>query len=164
MDKVFKADHLGLAGNPVILKLLSKQGDKLVLFTDTVIKVDRNAKLWKRILLITDQAFYVLDVHTYKLKRRIGLQHIQMLCLSELNDNFFAVIVPSEYDYLLASARKTEIMAILVEASKKLQATGGTAIPVQFSNRFEYTVDSENVRVVTFEDTDGGVCTKISTR
>eukprot|EP00245_Coleochaete_scutata_P011389 TRINITY_DN4212_c0_g1_i2.p1 TRINITY_DN4212_c0_g1~~TRINITY_DN4212_c0_g1_i2.p1 ORF type:complete len:202 (-),score=35.60 TRINITY_DN4212_c0_g1_i2:73-678(-) len=152
-SKIFKGDYLNLTGNQTVLKLLSKQGDKAVLFADTVLKVDRRAKMVKRLLLITDLALHILEPDTFKLKRRILLQQIEAVCLSELNDNFFAVIVPSEYDYFLASTRKTEIVTVLVEATKKLGNIN--PVHVNFSNRFEYVIDSENVREVQFEQTEG---------
>lgn len=72
-----------------------------------------------RILLITDFAIYIVDPELDSLKRRIALAAVDKLCLSKLNDNFLAVIVPSEYDLLLASARKMEIVIAFNEATMK---------------------------------------------
>ncbi|KAJ7539254.1 hypothetical protein O6H91_11G083200 [Diphasiastrum complanatum] len=157
MNRAFTGDYLEVASNQQILKLLSKQGDRLVLFADTVVKVNRKAKIRRRILLITDVAIYTLDADWCNLKRRIALNAVGKVCLSELNDNFFAIIVPSEYDCLFASTRKTEIVTILVEATKNILET---PLEVNFSNRFEYYMDSEHVREVIFEEAEGGVKTK----
>ncbi|KAG8390366.1 hypothetical protein BUALT_Bualt01G0076000 [Buddleja alternifolia] len=43
---------------------------------------------------------------------------VEKLCLSELSDNFFAIIIPAEYDLLMASTRKTEIVTVLTDAMK----------------------------------------------
>lgn len=86
----------------------------------------------RRILLITDFAIYIVDPETNALKRRIALAAVEKLCLSELSDNFFAIIVPSEYDCLVASTRKTEIVTVLVEATK---SRSNYELEVVFSNR-----------------------------
>lgn len=159
LQKVFRGDYLNLAANESIVKLLSRQGDNLVLFADVIMKVSKQCRMSKRILIITDSALYILGADIFLLKRRIPLHSISELCLSELNDNFFAVIVPAEFDCLLASTRKTEIVTVLVEATKKLIPDG---LPVTFSNRFEYSVDPETTRLVQFEKVNGGVSTTIS--
>lgn len=72
----------------------------------------------RRILLITDFAIYLVDPDADTLKRRIALAAVDRLCLSKLSDNFFAIIIPSEYDLLMASTRREEIVSVLVEATK----------------------------------------------
>lgn len=67
--------------------------------------------------MITDFALYIIDPDTDALKRRIALAAVEKLCLSELGDNFLAIIIPTEYDVLLASTRKTEIVDALVESA-----------------------------------------------
>ncbi|XP_002980279.2 myosin ID heavy chain [Selaginella moellendorffii] len=155
MYRQFQGDYINVAGNQHILKLLTKQGDRQVLFADNVIKVNRRSKVRKRVLLITDVALYSLDADWFTLKRRISLSAIEKVLLSELNDNFFALSVSTEYDCLFASTHKTEIVTILQEATRKLD----TPLEVCFSNRFEYYMDSENIREVIFEEVPGGVKT-----
>eukprot|EP00252_Welwitschia_mirabilis_P020681 TRINITY_DN5111_c0_g1_i2.p1 TRINITY_DN5111_c0_g1~~TRINITY_DN5111_c0_g1_i2.p1 ORF type:complete len:162 (+),score=24.58 TRINITY_DN5111_c0_g1_i2:172-657(+) len=128
-----RGDYLQISNNESILKLLNKQGDRHVLFADNVVKVSRSGKVKKQILLITDIAVYMLDPHWGNLSRRIALQAIEKVCLSELNDNFFALIVPSEYDSLLASTRKTEIVTVLDEATKKIS---DTPLEIVFANMY----------------------------
>ena len=93
-------------------------GDRKVLFADKVIKFTGSGKMKRRILLVTDFAIYIADPETDALKRRIALAAVDKLCLSELSDNFFAIIIPTEYDLLMASTRKTEIVTVLVDATK----------------------------------------------
>lgn len=85
----------------------------------------------RRILLVTDLAIYIVDPEANALKRRIAMDAVYKLCLSELSDNFFSIIVPSEYDLLMASTRKTEIVTVLVEATKSIS----DGLDVAFSNR-----------------------------
>lgn len=82
--------------------------------------------------MITDLAIYIVNPDTDALKRRIALGDIDKMCLSELRDNFFAIIVPREYDLLMASTRKTEIVTVLVEATKSAY---DYELEVVFANR-----------------------------
>eukprot|EP00899_Mesostigma_viride_P016623 jgi/Mesvir1/24962/Mv16932-RA.1 len=152
-------DYMQLGGNPAIHKLMSKQGDKTVLFADTVIKVNRQTKMQKRVLFVTEQALYLLEPVTYRIKRRVPLGAIEMLCLSEYSDNFFAVIIPSEYDYLLVSIHKTEIVSILLEATRK--ACDGQQPIVKIANKgghqHESIQQAPDVRVVILAASIGNI-------
>ncbi|XP_043698440.1 myosin IB heavy chain [Telopea speciosissima] len=153
-----QGDYLDVPSQPSLMKILEKQGDRQVLFADKVLKFTGSGKMKRRILLITDFAIYIVDPETDALKRRIALAAVDKLCLSELSDNFFAIIIPTEYDILIASTRKTEIVTVLVEATK---STSEYELEVLFSNRFEYHAASELVKEVEFEEVEGGVKTRI---
>lgn len=83
--------------------------------------------------MITDFALYMFDPDTGTLKRRIALAAVENMCVSKLNDNFFAIIVPTEYDLLMASTRKSEIVTVLVEAT---QSASNYELDVVSSNRY----------------------------
>ena len=70
----------------------------------------------------TDGALYNIDPASMKVRRRISLSNISHVSISLLSDNFFVVHVPLEYDYLLVSGRKTEIISVMRIAY--LSATG----------------------------------------
>ncbi|PIN21210.1 hypothetical protein CDL12_06091 [Handroanthus impetiginosus] len=112
----------------------------------------------RRILLITDFAIYIVDPDTDMLKRRIALAAVEKLCLSELKDNFFAIIILTKYDLLMASTRKTEIVTVLVDATK---SASDYELEVSQSNRFEYNAAAEVVKEVQFDEVEGGVKTRI---
>uniref|UniRef100_A0A2P2K8V2 Myosin ID heavy chain n=1 Tax=Rhizophora mucronata TaxID=61149 RepID=A0A2P2K8V2_RHIMU len=127
-----KGDYLDVPSHPHLMKILQKQGDSQVLFADKVLKFTSSGKMKRRVLLITDFAIYIVDLETDALKRRIALAAVEKIFLSELSDNFFAIIIPTEYDMLMASTRKTEIVTVLVEATK---TASNYEIDVVFSNR-----------------------------
>ena len=56
---------------------------------------------------------YNIDPTSAKIRRRIALSNISHISTSQLSDNFFLIHVPTEYDYLYISGRKTEIVAVL---------------------------------------------------
>ncbi|GAV66239.1 Myosin_TH1 domain-containing protein [Cephalotus follicularis] len=154
----YKGDYLDVPSRRHLLKILQKQGDKQVLFADKVMKFTGSGKMKSRIVLITEFAIYIVDPEMDSLKRRIALAAVDKICLSELSDHFFAVIVPTEYDLLMASTRKSEIVTKLVEATK---TASDYELDVLFSNRFEYHAAAELVKEVQFEEVEGGVKTKI---
>ncbi|OIW17063.1 hypothetical protein TanjilG_15646 [Lupinus angustifolius] len=128
----YKGDYLDVHSYPFLIKLLNKQGDKHVLFADKVLKFTGSGKIKRCILMITDFAMYIVDTEVGALKRRIAIAAVEKFCLSEFSDNFFALIIPTEYDLLMASTRKTEIVTILSEAIKN---TSDFELEVVFSNR-----------------------------
>ncbi|KAI4330921.1 hypothetical protein MLD38_029158 [Melastoma candidum] len=159
LHRDYKGDYLDVPSHPFLMKILQKQGDKRVLFADKVMKFTASGKMKRRILLITDFAIYIIDPEMDALKRRIALAAVDKMCLSELNDNFFAIIVPTEYDLLMASTRKSEIVTVLVEATK---SASDYELEVVFSNRFEYHASSDMVKEVQFDEVEGGVKTRIA--
>lgn len=159
--KMFLGDYLSLATNQNIIKILSKHGDTSVSFSDVIIKINKRNKMQERILLITESAIYNIDPGSYKVKRRIDLLELGEIRMSKLPDNFFCIHVPKEYDYLLVSNKKTEIVSKLVEnyASKK-----GSDIQLTFANSFDYKIDQDTYREIQFTTVDGGVSTQIFTK
>ncbi|KAG6426551.1 hypothetical protein SASPL_110776 [Salvia splendens] len=157
----YQGDYIDVQSRPHLMKILQKQGDRKVLFADKVIKFTGSGKMKRRILLVTDFAINITDPETDALKRRIALAAVEKLYLSELSDNFFAIIIPTEYDLLMASTRKTEIVTVLVDATK---SASGYELEVDLSNRFEYNAAAEVVKKVQFEEVEGGVKTRIVQR
>ncbi|KAF3328644.1 myosin ID heavy chain-like isoform X2 [Carex littledalei] len=127
-----KGDYLDLESNAFLSDILSKRGDQKLLFADRIIKLTGSGKIKQRAMMITDRAIYLADMDSCALRRRISLASIDRICLSKLKDNFFALIIPTEYDCLMASTRKNEIVSILVEATK---IKPSYEIAVVFSNR-----------------------------
>ncbi|KAK7293449.1 hypothetical protein RJT34_16315 [Clitoria ternatea] len=160
LHRDYKGDYVNVPSHPFLIKILHKQGDKEVLFADRILRFTGSGKMKRCVLLITDFAIYIVDPEGDVLKRRIALAAVEKICLSELSDNFFAVIIPSEYDLFLASTRKTEIVTVLVEATKSKSGSGFEP-DVVFSNRFEYNAASDLVKEVQFEEVEGGVKTRI---
>lgn len=69
-----------------------------------------------------DGSIYNIEPNSSKVRRRIPLSNISHISTSLLSDNFFLIHVPSEYDYVYVSGRKTEIVSTLRLAYQ--EATG----------------------------------------
>lgn len=119
-----KGDHLCLAGNHSVQKMLNKHGKntplpEIVKFSDFVIKINRKEKEQTRVMLITNKAIYNLMPNNYgKCKRRISVDELGSITASGISDEF-VLHVPSEYDYRFKSAKKDTICKILQEIAKK---------------------------------------------
>jgi len=120
-----KQDHLCLAGNPAVHKMLQKEGQnvpspEIVVFSDFVIKINRKDKEQTRVILLTNKAIYNLLPSSYgKCKRRIALESVAAITASAISDEF-VLHVPEEYDYRFKSAKKDKICDTLVRLFKKL--------------------------------------------
>ncbi|KAG8638356.1 hypothetical protein MANES_14G019200v8 [Manihot esculenta] len=147
-----KRDYLDIPSHPYLMKVLQKRGDSHVFFADKVMKFTGSGKMKRHILLITNIAIYIVDPETDALKRRIVLAAVEKISLSELSDNFFAIIIPTEYDILMASKRKTEIVTVLFEAIKN---ASNYELELVFSNSFKYNATAELVKEVQFEEVEG---------
>jgi hypothetical protein len=103
------------------------------------VKLNRRNKPERRDFIMTNQAFYIICRSTqqgqivYKLTRRTALADISCVILSSLSDNYLVMQIPREYDNLIESDKKTEIVAILMECYEWLT---GRRLPVQFQDRF----------------------------
>lgn len=110
-------DKLNLKDNEDIKAMLAAEGDKneTVVYSEKLVKINRKGKKQDRVLLLTDKAVYNLKPNKYKESlRRVDLKHIGMLTLSQTSPEF-AIHVPTEYDYHLASKNKDVIADLLKE-------------------------------------------------
>jgi len=98
-----------------------------VLFSDVVTKINRYDVSQERLFVVTSGAVYNLS-KARKVKRRIDVLKIESVSVSQVSDEF-AVHVPTEYDYRITSARKSEAVDCIVTAH--FNATGVT-IPVKY--------------------------------
>jgi serum/glucocorticoid-regulated kinase 2 len=119
-----KGDHLCLAGNHSVQKMLNKHGKntplpEIVKFSDFVIKINRREKEQTRVMLITNKAVYNLMPNNYgKCKRRIAIDELGSVTASQVSDDF-VLHVPAEYDYRFKSAKKDTICKVLQDLFKK---------------------------------------------
>ena len=63
--------------------------------------------------MITENGLFNLEPKTHDCKRQIPFYDISKISCSLLDDNFFIIHVPNEYDYLMVSSNKTEIISLV---------------------------------------------------
>jgi myosin-1 len=113
--KKYFGDYIRLQNSDLMKQIEKDYGDKHVLFSGVVGKFNKKYKRQDRILMITERAVYNLDPNGYMINRRIPLRRIKGVAVSPLTDGFFILNVPDEYDYLMESNKKTEILKVLAE-------------------------------------------------
>jgi hypothetical protein len=98
---------------------LVRFGDSSILFSDLVYKFNRSNKMQQRVLVITDEAVYVLNDVKLTICRRIPLEELGGVSYSSIGDEYVVIHVPSHYDYLLSCSRKLEATGQLQLAYRK---------------------------------------------
>jgi serum/glucocorticoid-regulated kinase 2 len=108
-------DHLILASNIPVLKMLKKKGEwpERVIFSEYLIKINQRDRQQTRVMCITDKAIYNLMPSSYgKCKRRIKIANLRGVSASNISDEF-VIHVPEEYDYHFKSDKKEKIVEVL---------------------------------------------------
>jgi len=147
--RVFIGDYLGITTNLETSNIMAKNGDRSVIFADTVQKVNKRNKIQTRTLLLTENGLYNLgDTKKIELKRRIDLRKIAKVSVSHLADNLFVLHVMGEYDYVFIAERKTELLAELVEEYKLLTQN---KLPVEFCDSISFTDKDKSQHRITFQ-------------
>lgn len=84
-------DHAALALLPSVAKALIKYGDTSILFSEAVLKVNREGRLKPKVLLITEHHVFTLNSETKRVSRKIPHEDVACVCMSTLADNFILV-------------------------------------------------------------------------
>ncbi|KAL0480104.1 myosin [Acrasis kona] len=143
----YMGDYLSYNANPSMKKLMKQNGDRQILFSDEMMKVNKKYKSQKRIIVMTDKNLYNIDPQEFKVKRRIPLEDIDGISLSTLPDNSFCLHMPDSYDYLLESDKKTEMIDLLTQALVK---KSNKKLPINVSDTFEFSPSHNETQSITF--------------
>ncbi|XP_053408862.1 unconventional myosin-Ib-like isoform X3 [Mercenaria mercenaria] len=87
VPRPFKGDYLNIRGDMKWKKIHSLTNDINLVFADLVHKVNRaNGKIVQQLLVVSSQAFLVIDHRTMTLKYRIPIEFIEKISLSPFQD------------------------------------------------------------------------------
>lgn len=159
IERPFKGDYIGYRENFPLKAIVERNGKEKVSFADRVNKYDRRMKAQRRVLLLSDQALYIIAIEKnpdkdkvakakkpwiYVEKRRVEHNRVKGITMSSLSDNFFVIHVPGDYDSLCENRRKTEFMATFLKYVPSLSVSfsdnislvikGGKSQSVQFAH------------------------------
>lgn len=138
---------------------MAKHGEPpVVLFSEEVLKINRRGEAVPRVMLVASNAVYLLNAETHRAHRKLPLRSLGALRMSELSDNFLAIVKPDEYDCLLVCARKIEAVMAMCDARRALGggSSAGGELPVELSLRFEYRAGANMTKIVAFTRLDDG--------
>eukprot|EP00761_Pharyngomonas_kirbyi_P008029 gb/GECH01008040.1/.p1 GENE.gb/GECH01008040.1/~~gb/GECH01008040.1/.p1 ORF type:complete len:1589 (+),score=433.96 gb/GECH01008040.1/:1-4767(+) len=134
--KSLRGDYIHLQNSPLMKQLNKDYGDTTVHFSAVVHKWNKKYKTQERVLMVTDRAVYNLDPQGYIVNRRIPFRRLHSVSVSSLTDGFFVLHVPDEYDYLMSSNKKTELLKIMAENAT---AASRHNVKIQVKNDIAYT-------------------------
>ncbi|KAJ3435426.1 hypothetical protein M0812_19614 [Anaeramoeba flamelloides] len=158
--KEFHGNYLRLENKKNIQNMMKKNRDSRIVFCDTIAKINKRNKVQERVLLITNRNIYNLDPSSYKLLRKIEINKLTAITMSTLPDNFFVLGVRDEYDYLIVSSRKTEILSCIIDCCKRLSHI----VEIRFMDNFNYRITEGVRRELRFRLTNEGVSTQLFQR
>lgn len=112
-------DFLNLNNDTSIRKFIR---DEIVLFSDTIDKVNHYGIAQQRNLLVTNKGIY--NLKGKELKRRIDYSNIKGISVTKSTDEFVIHCIDLEYDYYLLSPRKKKLLQnVDLAYTKILQST-----------------------------------------
>ncbi|ELR11773.1 myosin IF, putative [Acanthamoeba castellanii str. Neff] len=141
-DSVFRqynGDYLKAKNSRMHKAIKKKYGERRLFFADKTVFVEKG-KLKQRALLMTEGAFYTVGGKwRKKIQRRIPLQDIASVELSQLADGVVVLHMSNaDDDAVFDSDKKTEVVAILYEISAENAREKGDAqakgVPVTFAS------------------------------
>lgn len=136
MKRQFVGDYLRLDADPRWKKVMDRNGDNKVLFSACMFKYNKQNKKQDRALIVTDEAIYnIEEVENMRVKRRIPLDEIEGVSVSELADNIVVLHFPDSYDYIFETDKKTELIQVLQQARK----LSPEPFKINVADKFEYT-------------------------
>ncbi|XP_058863429.1 unconventional myosin-Ie [Acipenser ruthenus] len=145
INRNFMGDYIGTEHRPELRQFVGRR--ERIDFADVVVKYDRRFRPVKRDLLLTPKFLYMIGREKVKqgpekglikevLKRQIEVEKIQSVSLSTLQDDFF-IIHEQQYDSLLESSFKTELLSLLY---KRYEERSQRKLPLKFNNLLEFKV------------------------
>lgn len=145
MTRQYLGDYLRLKENAKIKAIFKHFGDKELLFSSDVSKINKNFKSQHRIMIISDKAVYNIEPGTFQVKRRIPLDTIDGVSVSTLTDGNFCFHVPGSYDYLFESEKKSEIIDTISK-----QVSSVKQLKVNVADKFEFCPNGTEIASVSF--------------
>ncbi|UJR31428.1 hypothetical protein I4U23_018921 [Adineta vaga] len=169
LDRDYVGDYCNLHQRPDLQRLIPR--NEKTDFSSYLYKYDRRFRRQGRYFISTNQALYIIDEECikvgsgggkgnnsaaqkgkqqqqqegytleYKVKRRIPLENINEIKMSECRDNFFLLCVNNDYATLLELSSKTEAVSTI---AKNYQKKMNRALLITFGQGFEYTVKKQS--------------------
>ncbi|XP_045027352.1 unconventional myosin-If isoform X1 [Daphnia magna] len=149
LNRGFAGDYIGLDNQPALRSLVGKR--EKIEFAETIIKYDRRFQTTKRDLILTGKTLFLIGREKVKkgpkkgqiievIKRRIPIDTIRQISTSTKQDDFLVLQVNNEYDTLIRSIFKTELLSTL---NRKLKENYNRALTMNFTDNMEVSIKKE---------------------
>jgi len=142
MDGKWVGDYIQYEDNYQMQDAMQDHMDEMCCFADDIYRLNKNGKLEKRSLLLTEKAFYLVmrtvkkKVLSYSVTRRVGLDIISDITISTMQDGYMTIHVSGQHDAVIDCTHKTELIMLMREGFKNLT---GRDLPVMFNDTMSYT-------------------------
>eukprot|EP01105_Mastigella_eilhardi_P025689 TRINITY_DN7065_c0_g1_i1.p1 TRINITY_DN7065_c0_g1~~TRINITY_DN7065_c0_g1_i1.p1 ORF type:complete len:1063 (+),score=234.56 TRINITY_DN7065_c0_g1_i1:40-3189(+) len=116
---------------------LVRSGDSHVCFADYVMKISRNGKAQRRVMMITDRHLYKHDARSYKVKNTVKLTNIEGVSMSRNTDAFIVVHVKApEPDLFFEcySSKVNKLAEVVAALAGAFKACTGRDVVVHFGD------------------------------
>ena len=139
LDRAYRSDYINFKENNTLIGLVERYGNEGIEFGDNIFTYDHNFQSHRRIILITNEAVYLLGIVPklppvpkgqkkkknepinpdliqgwyYGLYRRLAYTDITSISLSKLADDYVIFHVRDQHDTLIKCSKKTEMLCIL---------------------------------------------------
>jgi len=147
----FRGDYIKFKESSMAKGITKKFNEKVFLFADKVNKINEKFDSQTRIAVVSETSLYNITntlILPNKVHRRIMIKSIGSISVSTLQDNYFVIHVPSEYDYLYESPKKTEIVSIIAETYRELTQS---TLTVTFTDKITLKCQSGKTRSLEFQ-------------
>mmetsp|Transcript_5918 Transcript_5918/g.5181 ORF Transcript_5918/g.5181 Transcript_5918/m.5181 type:complete len:134 (+) Transcript_5918:955-1356(+) len=120
----YAKDYLNLLAKPKIQKILKDNGENVsseCVFSDYIYRINSRQNREYRIAFITTDYFYCLHPKkSYRIERKIDIEKIYKVTISKSSAGLLALHVNSEYDYLIDSYKRLDMILFLRECFNKM--------------------------------------------
>ena len=166
LDRAYRSDYIAFKDNNTLAAIVERYGNEGIEFGDTIFTFDYQFKPHRRIVLLTNEAIYILGIVPkfppqpdgkkkksaqplnpdliekwfYGLHRRIALNEIRSISLSQLADDYVCIHVLNQHDSFISCKSKTEFFAVL-QKQKQIQ--------LNFSNTIQVSVKAKKKKKAT---------------
>ncbi|KAI6652209.1 Unconventional myosin-Ie-like isoform X2 [Oopsacas minuta] len=149
INRNFVGDYIGFADNPALRVHVGKR--ERVEFASNVKKYDRKFRGWSRDLLLSPTHIIIIGREKIKkgpqkgqviesVERKIPLESIASISISELQDDFVIMHIPLEWDAVIETVFKTELLTLMAE---KYQTVTRKKLQINFGNQITFLVKKE---------------------
>lgn len=159
LDRPYRSDYIDFKDNNTLAGIVERYGDEGIEFGDGIFTYDYQFKPHRRILVLTNEAIYLLGIVPrlpplppgqkkrkepvnpdsitewyYGLHRRILLSELRDVTLSSLADDYVVFHITNQHDQLIRCRRKTEFIAVMQKQKN---------VSVQFSNEISMNIKTK---------------------
>ena len=145
LDRAYRSDYIEFKDNNTLAAMVERYGNEGIEFGDTIFTYDHSFKPHRRIILITNEAVYLLGIVPrfppvppgqkkkkkneplnpdliqgwyYGLHRRMALSDICSISLSQLADDYVCFHITEQHDAFIKCPKKTEMLTVLQNQKK----------------------------------------------